>query len=790
VPHDKSGRRRLVNRPSDLSLRRTLAAVQAAFWAERSVLAQDWKIANRWAIQRDDAGDVWHAGRCLDLLAIGQGSVLVATDTGGVWLIDGAYQAKPLSDSWDAPDMECIAPGPLGREHIVAGARGGLYETDITKTNSAGPKPNLVWRQVDMPPTVSTVHRTVASYEPRRLVIATDRGIWSAAADGSGSYRWELAHGIPDDDFFGLTHSSVGFVVGVGHAQFGAQGIYYGGWEGNDLVFQPASFGAPPPGPRRLPGIDPAAMQQVSVASCQSVLDRVYACAQGPEGEILYLLASYDGGIHWGKCKTVFANELTATGQLSGAGFLSLFGTAINGGDHKTISVHPVNPDVVAFAWRYAAISSNAGESWTAIGGYWTKHGWDLFPQSAGLHVDTHAVIFDSAHFPNKIYVLSDGGVAETDDWSQFQAGFRSVMNQTLANLQFLSPQTHRDPFWGTLGVSSFEPLLGGGLQDNGNVWCQLDSTVPAPAWKRSEGGDGGWVAFLDSRKEMVVHSSDQTDNDPTRSLRWDGLLSDFDDAGIVPLHAEIGHANPTGLRNAIAERVPRPNVGLGPVLYATAASAFPQPGPLHAADGTLWGLYRINQAPGLNWGRLAVLPAGTERVSAVGPDTYGAYSFAGTSDGRIFKIETESGLVTEQTVEVPKENRGAVSRIVSDGDGRAFAVVDSETELDQTGHRDLISFLLQLVGDDWKPLVSAPPLPAVTLYALDISRVRGDSTLAVASDTTVWLSPDLGRTWTERVNGLPRVPHCSDLRFSDDGLTLYLSTFGRSVWMADLRPS
>ena len=752
-------------------------------------MAQDWVLANRWSIQRDDAGDVWHAGRCLDLLPIGQGNVLVATDTGGVWLIDGAYQATPLSDQWDRPDMECIAAGPLGREHVVAGARGGLYETDIKQTVSVGYKPKLVWRQVDLPPTVGTVHRAVPSYEPRRLVIATDHGIWSAVADGSGSYHWQLAHGVPDDDFFGLAQSSVGFVAGVGHPHSGARGIYYGSWEGNDLVFQPASFGALPRGPAGpLPGIDPAAMHQVSVASCQSELNRVYASVQDGDGQILYLLASYDGGIHWGKCKTVFANELTPTGQLSGAGFISLFGNTINGGDHKTISVHPVNPDVVAFAWRYAAISSNAGESWTAIGGYWTKDGWDFFPQSAGLHVDAHAVIFDNGHFPNKIYVLSDGGVAETDDWSQLQGSFRSVTNQTLANLQFLSPQMQRDPYWGTLGVAAFEPLLGGGLQDNGNVWCQLDPTVQPTPWKRCEGGDGGWVAFLDSRKAMVGHSSDPTDNGSTRSFRWDGQLSDFDDAGTVPLNAEIGQANPTGLRSAIAERVPRPNLGLGPVLYATAASARPQPGPLHAADRTFWGLYRTDQAPGLYWQQIAVLPDGIKPVSAVGPDTYAAYSFAGTSDGRIFKIVTESGLVTEQTVNVPQADRGAVSRIVSDGDGRAFAVIDREGKLIQAGDGD--SYLLHLAGGDWKTLESAPPLPPGTLYALDINRARGDSTLAVASDTTVWLSPDLGRTWTEHKNGLPRVPHCSDLRFSDDGLTLYLSTFGRSVWKADLRPS
>jgi hypothetical protein len=153
-----------------------------------------------------------------------------------------------------------------------------------------------------------------------------------------------------------------------------------------------------------------------------------------------------------------------------------------------------------------------------------------------------------------------------------------------------------------------------------------------------------------------------------------------------------------------------------------------------------------------------------------------------------MFKIETESGLVAEQPVEIPQTGRGAIRRVVSDGDGRAFAILDSAgTIVANSSHA---SYLLQLDGDEWKLLAGAPPLPAATLYALDINRSRGAATLAVASDTSVWLSPDFGRSWAEHNAGLPRVPHCSDLRFSDDGLTLYLSTFGRSIWKADLRPS
>ena len=48
----------------------------------------------------------------------------------------------------------------------------------------------------------------------------------------------------------------------------------------------------------------------------------------------------------------------------------------------------------------------------------------------------------------------------------------------------------------------------------------------------------------------------------------------------------------------------------------------------------------------------------------------------------------------------------------------------------------------------------------------------------------------DDGTTWTEASQGLPERPHCSDLRIGksrDGGRDLYLGTYGRSVWRAQI---
>src|SRR5438128_1209063 len=143
-----------------------------------------WLLANPLAIEIDDEGTVWHAGRCVDMLALGQGKIVVATDTGGVWSIDGAYNAAPVTDGFPQVDMECLAFGPLPN-HILAGVRGGLLETDPSQTNLRLASPVFRWRAVNIPAASTTVHRITVTQslgraQGRRIVIATDAGVWWA----------------------------------------------------------------------------------------------------------------------------------------------------------------------------------------------------------------------------------------------------------------------------------------------------------------------------------------------------------------------------------------------------------------------------------------------------------------------------------------------------------------------------------------------------------------------------------------------------------------------------------
>jgi hypothetical protein len=776
-----------------------------------------WVLANPMSIQMDDAGQVWHAGRCVDLLGLGQGKIVVATDTGGVWSVDGAYNATPLSDTWASPDMECLAFGPLGPNHLMAGARGALFETDPAPpfprpggpgpaTDLSLPTPKFVWRQVTLPPPVTTVHRIAVTDGPPRVVIATDAGIWWASSDPNGHYAWTAAIGVPQDDFFGLAPTSKGVIAGVGSPTNGAQGIYNGTWQGSNLDFAPARY----PHVIRLggSGIQPGKMRQVSVATCKASPDRAYAIAadRDANGQILYILASDNGGELWSLCDTKFDAAYHGSDE-----FITFFGNWNNGGRHKTISVDPGDPNVVAFSWLRAAISSNGGATWIPLGGAWTPDDglWHYYPQAAGLHEDTHAVCFDDST-PHKIYVLSDGGVAESADWREFQRPFLSYANRKLANLQFLSTQTQLrrreldGPIWGTLGCDVALDLVGGGLQDNANVWCHIDLNAPPTPWHRVDRGDGGWVAFLDVSGgqrlvQMVSRTNDQDDANPARHYSWDPPPhSQFSNQGTIPLLTRLGNVDTTGIRSVIAEPIPTPRfkglhaaeqilfaVGAGNVRASSILDPVPVDlGGKDLAKRILFGLFGTAANYELFWAEIASLPADTAEITSVGPDSRGDYTFVGTGDGRIFSVDTQQRTVLEVAVETPSTGRGAVRRIVSDGERGAFATMDDGS----SG-----GCLLKLVTlQGWRIAPGAPRPFAERFYGLDINRGPADVGLALATDTWVWVSPgrdNPGDTWLPWNTNLPATPHCADLRFGSvqGNPALLLSTYGRGVWVAGL---
>ena|GEM_PF-3575512 len=98
---------------------------------------------------------------------------------------------------------------------------------------------------------------------------------------------------------------------------------------------------------------------------------------------------------------------------------------------------------------------------------------------------------------------------------------------------------------------------------------------------------------------------------------------------------------------------------------------------------------------------------------------------------------------------------------------------------------------VLRLQGLKWVvPASIGLPIDAV-FYGLDgFLRPDGWPVVFVCTDDRVYLSEDAGEHGASCEAGLPRSPHCADLRVGRFGDTpgLILGTFGWSLWHADLR--
>jgi len=258
-----------------------------------------------------------------------------------------------------------------------------------------------------------------------------------------------------------------------------------------------------------------------------------------------------------------------------------------------------------------------------------------------------------------------------------------------------------------------------------------------------------------------------------------------------VPLVTVFGNVDIEGLKGPVAEVVPRPQYRNrnGELMHAVCAPALVRAAnimqtiPLEldgkdAESRIIFGLFGGDSTPFLYWHDIGRLPPYTAPISALGVDT-GGVVYVGTQDGRIFALSVGSGPPLELNVEKPFDSpKGWISRIVTYRN-HACAVMYSGTG----------AYVLRLDMFTWRILQSGLKLPFEPIHGLDINRLGAPVMLAAATESSVYVSPDAGDNWLQYNVGLPRSPHCSDLRFGvlEGRQKLYLSTWGRSVWMADI---
>jgi hypothetical protein len=190
-----------------------------------------WTLVSPYGIQRDDSGRIWHAGHVTDVLDAGNGALLVGADKGGVWSVSGDGSGTCLSDTFDNPNVLCLAKGPDGPQHFFAGSgevsgMGALWVTDLRAVD-----PLTSWLKLPIPDGVGGIARILILPTSRRILIAAQSGLYCSPIPQPSNplgYSWShVTSGLPWSyaGYADMLAEGPGesFVVGVP-----GQGIFYG----------------------------------------------------------------------------------------------------------------------------------------------------------------------------------------------------------------------------------------------------------------------------------------------------------------------------------------------------------------------------------------------------------------------------------------------------------------------------------------------------------------------------------------------------------------------------------
>ncbi|MFO0610530.1 MAG: hypothetical protein U0324_45635 [Polyangiales bacterium] len=710
----------------------------------------NWQMPGLASIQVNAQTDAWHAGRVTDVLPL-QGGALVVTRTGGAWMVMDSGLTTPVTDGVPFAAGLSVAQGPDGDGHVyVAGI--GLFES-----NPDVPFGMLVWAEVNLPGGLSpdnpnaSIPRVVVAPRRRALVIATDVGVWWApipARPSAGKpYAWQQAVGLPSGRWFGAalsersinTFTTETIVVG----ERDGAGIWYGGWAAGQLTFKQST----------VTGMGATSLQMVSLDSCAGARRTVWALAFNAAGNVLGALRSTDGGASFAKTGVAVGNAPSHTPPWA-IDDPALLGSAQNGRYANGVRAHPTDPQTAAFGALHSMVTRDAGATWRGLGRTWTGPD-DWHADHEAMHDDAQVVAFDP-RAPGRVWIASDGGLIRSDDDGRT---FTS-RSASLANLEFLNP-TGSFEWAGTVSASPTVPeLVGGGLQDNGNVYGRLDPDHGG-VWKRLDGGDGKFFVFVASGTALRYNNG----SGQVMRADWDAASGELRGATVVPVVG--GGAAPV---NPVVSAYRRAHVEANGAQPATTWLAVVASG----AD-----VYRYAETAGASSLKLlATLPLINGDWVSGAASFDGAVVVAGTRDQRVFHIDTATGRVTEGSHDIPAgAGVASVHRVVATSQG--YLAIASRWSPDPTRG----SLLRSADGKRW----SVAPSPTREYFCTLAARDDG-AVIFLGGHHDLWASRDAGATWREAHAGLPRRFYVADVCWGRDAGgrdVVYLATTGRNVYRA-----
>jgi hypothetical protein len=737
----------------------------------------------------------WFSGRVMAILTYGE-TVIVATQFGGVWVIDTdktileGYTSSCLTDAWDDPDVSSLAHGPDDDSQVYAGCENTLYYLELRK-GSLGT--TMTFSTIINVPVseLNTVYHISVQKEMRRVILATGSGVWWSNIPSNPQvatgYSFQKATGLPGDKVAGLClasdltlHASV---WGKGDPSSDEFGIFKGAFQNNQLVFTRSKI-------QWNNGLDKHNMTRVSLASCATDRSAAFGVSSGQDDNFMGVLTYDEGKDQWNDIlnKIDFSS---ATSDPSPGG---------QGGFNNCIAVAPDESDLVAFGWQEGTyvLSSGKVKMLDDPKTHHDMHGLHFTKKENGLHT---------------LYVGGDGGILKVTGPAQKHPTFGDRLNVFLPTLLFKDDLRRA---YATMDVSPVtDGLISGGLQDNGVKYLKT-SPSKYEYWNQIIGADGGTNTFL---ANGILLSRESNEGNPFRGSIWNYASNAFNASFAIPNDVTVKD-DP---RMEICTRISAPTFRNRKNQLMHAVSAAVLDGTSNSIpDGSniVLGLFADDESnTSFHWEVIGTTPdLITAAVSFDGNYVFVATQATKTDVGKISLLNVSKFLKKQNDFLSPmflpsSLPAGSILQFEIQAPNLIFALYTADSQgyilvYDGMVWNNIptpVSEVIYSIAVDWADDTSFWNQEENTLFFVTDNAVyqgvQNNSSRIIASTGNVFQSVQnnvLGLqfsgfqtsfTWENSSDGLPARPHGSHLRIGWDGdkKFLYLSTYGRSVYRAQI---
>jgi photosystem II stability/assembly factor-like uncharacterized protein len=661
-------------------------------------------------------------GRLIDLVIdpLTPGTVYVAAGTGGVWKsTDGGATLTSVWPDDLSQSMGALAIGPDGTLYAGTGepdhgGGGSYYGTGVYRSTDGG----QTWASVGLTNTGAIGRIRIDPANPQRIFVAAqgrlfdtggERGVflsenggttWRQLLDGinnsTGAIDLAINPGNPDIILAALW-DKLRFPDGREYGGPGS-GVYRSADGGETW----ARLGAPLPAPETEPG-------RIGVAFADSDPNRAYAISNDRIGNLTGFFVSTDAGATW-------TRPMTGEGPLDAAdgGFAWWFGR---------LWVDPDDADHLFSAGVPMMESKNGGITWV---------------RGQGIHVDQHAVAWDS-HTAGRVYVGNDGGLYWSDENGNVIGDFSKALVQPY--MQFYA-----------MDVSAQDVTrVSGGTQDNGSLrsWGDVD-------WNQYRGGDGMMNrinpvdfnnVFACSQNGGCARSDNGGNNMTSIRARFAGTRFNW----VSPLEIAQGAPDTVYFGSNILNR----SDDRGVTWRAVSPDLTGGPTPRNATSfGTIT--------------TIGIAPADEDSV------------FVGTDDGRLW-VTRDGGANWTRLTDPDLPDRWVTRVTVDPEDPDTAWVSYSGFRSESETHPHVL--MTTDGGANWVSISGNLPQAPVNDVIRD---PKHSAWLYVGTDMGVFFSPNLGQTWLKLGQGLPTSP-VTDITFHTATRTLFAATFGRGIYHVNM---